>query len=325
MQSQTNNNAVRHTRVSISDKYIRRAIALLTIVFSASLAALVVLTDPCYADGKGSEGYQCSAQLHPGMVVENDVDENQPWNDSRSQVNKREEADKSEWKVADYIASISAAIAFMILLVTAGGVWVGLGTLKTIERQTKAAQDAANAAFLNAQAVIHSERPWILVPVKEGMPDIEPPVLVERAPGTLSASYSKCIMKLQNFGTSPARITYLKVFLTTVSDERICPNFQDYEAYEGLKMEHTVPQNVILPTYAFAEWADGKLTPEEIKAIENSTKFLWVIGQLKYKDTFERPLSPVYESNFCYRWSPTSYFIAQPYWQMGPWENNKAS
>ena len=56
-----------------------------------------------------------------------------------------------------------AAFWATIALVFVGflGIGVGIGTLWILKRQTKAAENAANAALLNAQALIKAERAWI--------------------------------------------------------------------------------------------------------------------------------------------------------------------
>jgi hypothetical protein len=58
-----------------------------------------------------------------------------------------------------------AAFWATIALVFVGfaGIGVGVGTLLILRRQTKATEDAANAALLNAQALIKAERAWIMV------------------------------------------------------------------------------------------------------------------------------------------------------------------
>lgn len=58
-----------------------------------------------------------------------------------------------------------AAFWATIALVVVGfaGIGVGLGTLLILKRQTKAAEDAAEAALLNVKALIKSERAWVMV------------------------------------------------------------------------------------------------------------------------------------------------------------------
>lgn len=49
-----------------------------------------------------------------------------------------------------------------LVFVGFAGIGVGVGTLLILKRQTKATEDAANAALLNAQALIKAERAWIM-------------------------------------------------------------------------------------------------------------------------------------------------------------------
>jgi hypothetical protein len=66
----------------------------------------------------------------------------------------------------------------LLVLVGIGAIWAAIKTLKaieqqgiTLERQTKATEDSAKAALLNAQAYINSERPWLVVEIEPIEPD----------------------------------------------------------------------------------------------------------------------------------------------------------
>ena len=60
----------------------------------------------------------------------------------------------------------------LLALVGYAGIMLAVATLKKIERQTKygetaalAAQEASEAALIQAKAIVHAERPWILIHV----------------------------------------------------------------------------------------------------------------------------------------------------------------
>src|ERR1039458_9853095 len=77
-------------------------------------------------------------------------------------------------------------------LVVVGGIasFLAWSTLKTIKDQASSGRDAANAALLNAQAVINSERPWISISVESPEPN-------------------KFVYKATNVGRTPANITVI--------------------------------------------------------------------------------------------------------------------
>ncbi len=59
-----------------------------------------------------------------------------------------------------------------LVLVTVGGIWIALGTLRDLKKQTQLAEDAAqaanksaDAALKSAQVLIESERAWVMVDV----------------------------------------------------------------------------------------------------------------------------------------------------------------
>jgi len=53
----------------------------------------------------------------------------------------------------------------------------GIGRLSALEHQ----QEVTPAV----EATVHSERPWLLVSMEDGIYSIQPPVLIERLAGTL--------------------------------------------------------------------------------------------------------------------------------------------
>lgn len=84
--------------------------------------------------------------------------------------------------------------------------WLTWRTLETLEKQANAAKDAASAALLNAQTVIASERPWLLVPPN----GIEQPYLVP-VEENMGKRATSCVFRIKNYGDTPARIFASKV------------------------------------------------------------------------------------------------------------------
>jgi len=79
------------------------------------------------------------------------------------------------------IARDSAAFFVSLLLAVTGivGIIVAICTLRTIARQTTATENSADAALLNAKALINAERPWLLVDI--GPDESNPRIHVLRA------------------------------------------------------------------------------------------------------------------------------------------------
>jgi hypothetical protein len=89
---------------------------------------------------------------------------------------------------------------WLLVLAGIGGIIVAIVTLKKIERQTKAAKDAADAALLNAKAFINSERPWLVVDIEEGEmgQDIVRAINKGNTPAEMHEGHCEC--KLQRVG-----------------------------------------------------------------------------------------------------------------------------
>jgi len=185
--------------------------------------------------------------------------------------------------------------------------------LGVMERQTKAAEDAAETALLSAQAFINSERPWLLIPIENKIYDIQPPVIIERLPGTLSVLSSACAFGVKNYGRSPARIIESNLWMIRIGDASF-PRLSVYEREGSVKIDYVVAPDATIPVSVRLEGGDGKLTIQEREAIDTGMNFLWLVGYLKYTDTFERREPPVYETRFCYRWMPSSYSVQEPFW-----------
>ena len=74
------------------------------------------------------------------------------------------------WELHEKIAW---AANLVLVILGYAGILLAISLLKKIDRQTgyaetaaEAAAASAQAALLNAQAVMHSERPWILISVE---------------------------------------------------------------------------------------------------------------------------------------------------------------
>lgn len=241
---------------------------------------------------------------------------------------------KTEWwaRITDTLVALGTlALAFI------GGfaAKIAFRTLNTIQEQTghlrtaaEAAGDNAKAALLNAQAVIDAERPWLLIPMGDEFSQIENPILISRVAGEYRHSY--CIFRLKNFGRSTAKVTEEKLALFHGIELDVIPDATIFDRKDVIIEDYAFPPNTTIPNQATFE-LDGRITPQEYEQIvSQKSRFLWLCGYFRYRDTFARADAPEYETRFCYRWvcdatSATDSKIRKSFWIMaGPREYNRA-
>lgn len=193
------------------------------------------------------------------------------------------------------------------------GVWgirTAVRTLKAVEKQademvkqatlmkeqTTVAQEAANAALLNARAVINAERPWLL---------IEPSLDLQGMPGVPARSFTVSF-KAKNVGRSPAEIIYAALRWRPLP-------FGD-ELHEERFFSEEIP---IENQWAHSQWKEPNesFTPEGLDGrcrISHDTGELWrqlitgekvliVMGFIRYRDAIS---NCVHESRYAYSVSP---------------------
>ena len=201
-------------------------------------------------------------------------------------------------------------------------------TLLAIHREASIANDIAVAARNNAQAakasadaIIVENRPWLL------MSEIMVPYLVPAVEATPGAErFSYCITMTKNYGKTPARVTTLWGRLEIGESPTTPPK----DLVVEIGRTAPIPQTYVFPPgetkAAEAMLSSGFISPEaRDNVLTNKTKFLWLLGFVKYRDTFEREPSIEYESRFCYLYE-TRLNSPAPFWTpAGPPEYNRAT
>jgi hypothetical protein len=185
------------------------------------------------------------------------------------------------------------AANLVLVLVAYAGILLALSLLKKIERQTgyaetaaTAAATSAQAALLNAQAVIHAERPWILI-------SVEPSRSKENS-FTVTAT---------NRGRTPARIVATAERTRIAIDEARLPGTPEYGNEEPKPPRLPI---ILLPGESTDIKPFGRDdvkglcdSEERFKRIEAWEEKVFLYGKLVYQDLVSPADSQLHETNWC--------------------------
>jgi hypothetical protein len=163
-----------------------------------------------------------------------------------------------------------------LVLSTCGLMLVGIGQIIFLGLTVSATKDNAKAARMGAEAVINSERAWLLWE-KIDAAFMAPFEDQQTRATTVFAGF-------KNFGKTVAKMTAWKfgLYITAINEE------PDPIAYDvsGTNFNLTViPQGDILPQIAQLTGPHAIIRKQEIDdATINGTKILWLCGIIKYED-----------------------------------------
>lgn len=179
----------------------------------------------------------------------------------------------------------------LLVLIAYVGVWLAVSLLRKIERQTRYAEVAAQAAAETAQAALalaesqaRAERPWILV-------------TTEPTPG-MANSFSAVAI---NRGRSAARITSLAEGAAIVADEFQLP------ASPVFKSDSRPPvapilllpgESVTLKTFGREEMKSICENAEQVRRVEEWEEKIYFYGNIQYVDLLT-PGSKPHETGWC--------------------------
>jgi hypothetical protein len=190
-----------------------------------------------------------------------------------------------------------------LIAVAVWGILVARSTLGAIKWQaeetakaTKAMQEsiplqtkAANAAFLNAQAVINSERPWLFMVTNK--PEQDPLKTWVR-------------FSVVNRGRTPAEVTFFSGDFTYSHPDSLKPS--PTYALEGNEFAHKkylVPDDPPLEVYDFACGAILQ-DDDRWKTMRRDGVRLFFFGHVLYRDLITRE---EHETRYCYWLSPAEW------------------
>jgi hypothetical protein len=188
---------------------------------------------------------------------------------------------------------ITWAANLVLVILGYVGIMMALSLLKKIDRQTGYAETAAeaaaassHAALMNAQAILHAERAWILI-------SVEPSPSAENS-FTITAS---------NRGRTPARIIETTERARIAVDEEHLPGTPEY-AEEKRSAPFT--PIILLPGESTAikpfcrDDARGLCDSEErYRRVETWEEKIFIYGKVIYKDLTAPTDSQAHETNWC--------------------------
>jgi hypothetical protein len=173
------------------------------------------------------------------------------------------------------------------------GIMLGLSLLKKIERQTATAETAAAAAYesaqaalLNAKALVDAERPWLVVTV-EPSPNVDDGF-------TVTAT---------NRGRSPAQIVGTADQLRIATDESKLPAKPEYGNSDPKPPMAPIIllQGESTPLKSFSR-ADAKElceSDEQFARIENWEEKIFLYGKVIYKDLITPADKQAHQTEWC--------------------------
>ena len=207
-----------------------------------------------------------------------------------------------------FILAVAAIAQFVAMWLQRGYMhkqWEKMG------EQVVIAGNAADAAFLNATAVINAERPWMLINIKMDVGrDSNGMTFGISVPIGFSVSFINC-------GKTPAEVISFEQHLDCTQTTDDLPIPPEYQTPNEQVLRHT------RLVAADGKWEDVTESgfslqqnfPNDWADIYTSTKRAMYWGRLRYRDLIEQPRTihevkdekslGVHETCFCYFYSPT--------------------
>jgi len=172
-----------------------------------------------------------------------------------------------------------------LVLITGGAVWYAKETLKDLKVQTSNAGKIAEAALLNAQAVINSERPWVLVTAER------------------SEKIGNFLIKATIKGRTPARITEIYSHRVFVNLPDNLPPSPKYDSPVIAPKEPLLGDG---ESFKIVEVNPTFLVDEAWRAQHPNFapyQFLCFYGIVRYEDCLATDAKKMHETRWCF-----SYF-----------------
>jgi hypothetical protein len=194
------------------------------------------------------------------------------------------------WPTRDRIAWVANVV---LAIVAYAGIILAVSTLKKIERSTRAteviamaAADSAQAALLNAQAVIDAGRPWLLITVDPSR--------------SIVNSFA---VKATNRGRCPANMIASVERIMIAVDESHLPNTPEYEDQDlGAPFVPIIllpGESTTIKSFSRDDLKGICESEELLKRIENWEEKVFIYGKVLYRDLIEPADKQVHETSWC--------------------------
>lgn len=186
---------------------------------------------------------------------------------------------------------------------------LGVPTLYYLIRQTKATRIAADAALLNARAVMDSERAWMIAGIT-------------KIPTSSQEANPLMLVPIQriNKGKTPAFIMEMGSRIEVVGPDEILPSVPS-----GYRVNNIAKWDGIgAPLAPNGEIGQNLVDAvPELSQVLAKQKVLWVHGYIRYHDIF---LIEVRETYFCFQWNLQTRGEEGTQWAVdGPEAYNRAT
>ena len=200
------------------------------------------------------------------------------------------------------------------------GIIIGILTLFVLVAQTNATKRAADAAYLNAEAVIKAQRPWLFIPMGNEFLDIGNPIL----PDVGDNRVASVTFDLKNFGKTPARVVEQKVYLYIGNSPSSIPYDKAFISTGSNPDNYTFAPDTVIHVQA-PLYPNPHITQQDRQAILAGARFLWLCGYCKYRNASEVRDEPPFETRFCFLWVNITN-RPEPFWiTRGPYEYSNAT
>jgi hypothetical protein len=165
-------------------------------------------------------------------------------------------------------------------------VFVGAFQIRFLWKTVTATEENAKAARLSAEAVITSERAWLLVSKLEI-------VQFTKDEKTQTIHYW-CRVACKNYGKTPAKLTAVKTVIQIGNNREVPDDFTIFEKQVQPYAPEVIPQEDPVPIIPRSR----TVSLAEMEEIREQKKFLWLCGVVEYEDIFR--YEPTHETRFCY-------------------------
>jgi hypothetical protein len=185
--------------------------------------------------------------------------------------------------------------------------------------QARTAKAQAKAAQLSAQAIMDSERPWLLIEKTATRDRIQDPDLLRAQQMAMQNRLPNCVFYLRNYGKTVAKMTSWEYALQIGDIPTVPPDKSIYD----FRTNQTFIPDVLPQGRSVGQYATFKTIPpdSEFDAVDAGTKFLWLCGAIRYLSAS----GTEYRTKFCYLWE-RRMTTPKPFWRVaGPKEYTEAT